>query len=159
MEFRGHVCELQLALSDLAEMKRQSHGPYKVQRSNHPGEICGLLSSHANKHVVQKALRQLQRTATEVVRTEQLAAKEHETEQLRSKLEQSEREQHRLAEQVAQLQRQLAGSSAVPVAEQVEGRAPGAATTADAVAAAAPSVAVSAPPQENAGSSSSDDDE
>lgn len=159
VEFRGHVCELQLALSDLAEMKRQSHGPYKVQRSNHPGEICGLLSSHANKHVVQKALRQLQRTATEVVRTEQLAAKEHETEQLRSKLEQSEREQHRLAEQVAQLQRQLAGSSAVPVAEQVEGRAPGAATTADAVAAAAPSVAVSAPPQENAGSSSSDDDE
>ena len=37
--FRGHVCEIQVALADLAEMKRQSHKFYKVSRALHAGEI------------------------------------------------------------------------------------------------------------------------
>ena len=44
VEFDGHVCELQLALHDLSEVKRQMHKFYKVKRVQETGAYAELLS-------------------------------------------------------------------------------------------------------------------
>ena len=45
VRYRGHVCEIQVALTQLAEMKKQAHKFYKVWRAANAGELFGMASS------------------------------------------------------------------------------------------------------------------